>query len=55
MLRLLHWVLRPFMRRVEEAMIRRLLSQRDAARGMIDAYRQRAGMRSGQFLEGDDT
>ena len=54
MLRFLHWVLAPLMRRVEEAMIRRLLHQRDAARGMIDAYRHVAGMRSGEFLDGDD-
>lgn len=54
MMRLLHWLLGPLMRRVEEAMIRRLLKQRDFERAQIDTYRQNAKMRMGEFLPPHD-
>lgn len=48
-MRLLHWILRGLLRRVEEAMIRRLLHQRDDAWSEADRYRRQLGMKLGEF------
>ena len=54
MIRFLHWLLRGLMRRVEEAMIRRLLRQREEAWADVDRYRQQLGMRLGEFLPDEE-
>ncbi len=48
-MRLLFWIFGRFMRNVENQMIKRLLSQRDQARQEIDVYRNKLGMKLGEF------
>lgn len=50
-MRFLHWLLAPFMRRLEETMIRRLLRQRDQAWAETDRYRAELGLKVGEFLD----
>ena len=54
-MKLLHRMLARVMRSVEERMIRRLLHQRDAAWRAADLYRERLGMKPGEFDPKDET
>lgn len=50
-MKFLHWLLRKLMSPVEEAMIRRLLHQRDDVWHQADHYRRKLGMKLGEFDE----